>query len=295
MSDRFYEQNFEETFMDELAVLQYSTDYAPNISEGGPNEERKNDQVFFLGRLKNRLHSINPKIPGDAIEDAIRKIVRNDASELIANNRSFHRMLFNGVDVEFTGKDGRIRGEKVWIIDFDIPENNEFLALNQFTVKKDKRDGLPDRRPDIVIFVNGLPLVVVELKNPTDEKATILSAYKQIQTYKNEIPSLFRFNEIIIISDGILAKAGTISSQYERFMPWKTVDFKPPEKNIPQYETLIQGMLNKRTLLDLIRHYIVYEEEKGGNLILVGLYLLVCREDGCLLISRVLQFNNNQR
>ena len=262
MPDRFFEQDFEETFMDALANLQYNTDYAPNISEGTLLEERKNDQVFFLGRLRSRLYSLNPKIPAEAIEDALRKIVRNDSQDLVANNRSFHRMLFNGVDVEFKGKDGRIRGEKVWLMDFDNPENNEFLALNQFTVKKDKRDNLPDRRPDIVIFVNGLPLVVVELKNPADEKATILSAYKQIQTYKTEIPSLFRFNEIIVISDGILAKAGTISSLYERFMPWKTVDFKPPEKNIPQYETLIEGMLNKRILLDLIRHYVVYEEEK---------------------------------
>lgn len=262
MSDRFYEQDFEKTFMNALSDLHYSTDYAPNISEGTLLEERKNDQVFFPERLRNKLHSLNPKIPKEAVEDAIRKIIRNDTQELIANNRSFHRMVFNGVDVEFTGKEGRIRGEKVWLIDFDNPENNEFLALNQFTVKKDKRGDQSDRRPDIVIFVNGLPLIVVELKNPADEKATILSAYNQIQTYKNEIPSLFKFNEVIIISDGILAKAGTISSQYERFMPWKTVDFKFPEKNIPQYETLIEGMLNKRTLLDLIRHYIVYEEER---------------------------------
>ena len=262
MSDRFYEQDFEKTFMDALANLQFSTDYAPNISEGTLLEERKNDQVYFLGKLRDRLYTLNPNIPGEAIEDALRKIVRNDSQDLVVNNRSFHRMLFNGVDVEFKAKDGRIRGEKVWLIDFDNPENNDFLALNQFTVKNDKRGNLQDRRPDIVIFVNGLPLIVVELKNPTDEKATSLSAYKQIQTYKNEIPSLFRFNEIIIISDGILAKAGTISSLYERFMPWKTVNFEPSEKNIPQYETLIEGMLNKRTFLDLIRHYMVYEEEK---------------------------------
>ncbi len=262
MSDRFYEQNFEKTFLDALANLNYSIDYAPNISEGTLLEERKNDQVFLLERLRSRLYSLNPNIPDEAIETALRKIVRNDSQDLVANNRSFHRMVFNGVDVEFKGKDGRIRGEKVWLIDFDNPESNEFLALNQFTVKKDRRDNQPDRRPDIVIFINGLPLVVVELKNPTDEKATIYSAYRQIQTYKNDIPSLFRFNEIIVISDGILAKAGTISSQYERFMPWKTIDFNPPVKNVPQYETLIEGMLNKRTLLDLIRHYIVYEDEK---------------------------------
>ncbi len=262
MLDRFYEQDFEKTFMDALADHQYNTDYAPNISEGTISEERKNDQVFFFGQLKSSLYKLNPNIPSEAIEDALRKIIRNDSQDLVSNNKSFHRMLFNGVDVEFKDKGGRIRGEKVWIIDFDNPENNEFLALNQFTIKKDKRDNLPDRRPDIVIFVNGLPLIVVELKNPTDEKATILSAYKQIQTYKNEIPSLFRFNEIIIISDGIIAKAGTISSLYERFMPWKTVNFEPSEKNIPQYETLIEGMLNKKTFLDLIRHYIVYEEER---------------------------------
>ena len=232
MSDRFYEQDFEETFMNSLSDLQYTTDYAPNISEGTLLEERKNDQVYFLGRLRSKLYSLNPNIPGEAIEDALRKIVRNDSQDLINNNRSLHRMLFNGVDVEFKDKSGRIRGEKVWIIDYDNPDNNEFLALNQFTVKKDKRDNLPDRRPDIVIFVNGLPLVVVELKNPTDEKATILSAYKQIQTYKTEIPSLFRFNEIIVISDGILAKAGTISSLYERFMPWKTVNFNSPQHYI---------------------------------------------------------------
>ncbi len=262
MTDRFYESDLEETFMEMLADLGYRTEYAPNISEGSLYQERTNDEVVFVERIRQRLISINPGVPRDVIEDAIRKITRTDSQDQVVNNRSFHRILFNGLDVEFKDKDGRIKGEKVWLIDFENPENNEFFALNQFTVRKEKRNNLPDRRPDIVIFVNGLPLVVVELKNPTDEKATILSAYRQIQTYKNEIPSLFRFNEIIIISDGIQAKAGTVSSQYERFMPWKTVYFNPPEKNIPQYETLIQGMLNKRTFLDLIRHYIVYEEER---------------------------------
>ncbi len=259
MSKRFYEQDFEESFMDELASLQYTTDYGPNISAGSLFEERKNEQVFLLGRLRSRLYQLNPNIPEEAIEDAIRKIIRNDSQDLVANNRSFHRMLVNGIDVEYTGEDGRIIGDKVWLIDFDKPENNEFLALNQFTVEKGDHT---NRRPDVVIFVNGLPLVVVELKNPGSEKADILSAYNQIQTYKNEIPSLFRYNEIIIISDGKYANAGTITSEYDRFSPWKTVNFEFADKKIPEYETLIHGMLNKRTFLNLVRHYIVYEEVK---------------------------------
>ena len=148
--------------MDELASLQYTTDYGPDISAGSLFEERKNDQVFLLGRLRSRLYSLNPNIPEEAIEDAIRKIIRNDSQDLVANNRSFHRMLVNGIDVEYTGDDGRIIGDKVWLIDFDKPENNEFLALNQFTVEKGDHT---NRRPAFAYFPSLIIIISLYLKS----------------------------------------------------------------------------------------------------------------------------------
>ncbi|MCE7699762.1 MAG: type I restriction endonuclease subunit R, partial [Methanobacterium paludis] len=163
-----------------------------------------------------------------------------------------------GVDVEYRKSD-RIAGDKVWLFDFQNPENNEFLAVNQFTVVENKNN----RRPDIVIFVNGIPLVVFELKNPLDEDATIKTAFNQLETYKDQIPSLFHYNEIMIISDGVEARAGTITSNFERFMPWKTIDGRKEEiKTMPQIEVLLRGMLKRDVLVDLIRHFIVFQTNK---------------------------------
>lgn len=231
----------------------------PEVAPDGARAERRSfEDVLLLDRLKKAVDSINPKIPPDAREDAIKKIQRFGSHDLVANNESFHRMLTEGVRVRYR-KDGFERGDLVRLIDFKNPDNNEFLAVNQFSVV----EGNVNKRPDLVLFVNGIPLVVIELKNPADEKATVVSAFRQIQTYKQTISSLFNYNGFIVISDGLEAKAGSISSGYSHFMAWKSIDGKrEASKLVSQLETLIRGMLNKKTLLDIIRHFIVFDKSK---------------------------------
>jgi type I restriction enzyme R subunit len=185
-------------------------------------------------------------------------VERLHSPELLANNEAFHRMMAEGVKVNYQ-KDGQDRGDLVWLVDFANPENNEFVVANQLTVIENNQN----KRPDIVLFVNGLPLVVIELKNAADENATMKSAYQQLDTYKHTIPSLFTYNAILVISDGLEAKAGSLSAGLSRFMTWKSTDGKAEASHlVSQLETLINGMLNKATLLDLIRHFIVFEKSK---------------------------------
>src|SRR5690606_20353060 len=175
-----------------------------------------------------------------------------------ANNETFHRLLTEGIPVS-KRVDGAERGDRVWLIVFKNPYNNEFVVVNQFTVVENNQN----KRPDIVLFVNGIPLVVMELKNPVDENATIHSAFKQIETYKSVIPNLFTYNGFVVISDGLEAKAGSISAGFTRYMAWKSIDGKVEASHlVSQLETLILGMLNKETLIDLIRHFIVFEKQK---------------------------------
>jgi type I restriction enzyme, R subunit len=249
-----------EKFAIELLEKQgYQYIYAPSIAPDSDNPERESfEDVLLLERLRTAVGRINPTISPAIREDAIKQILRITSPELIANNESFHRMLTEGINVEYQKK-GNSRGDRVWLIDFENPENNEFVVANQLTVIEDN----VNKRPDVVLFINGLPLVVIELKNPTDENATIKSAFKQIQTYKQAIPTLFTYNGLLIISDGLEAKAGSISAGLTRFMTWKTTDGNSEASPlIGQMETLIKGMLNKQTLLDLIRHFIVFEKSK---------------------------------
>lgn len=214
--------------------------------------------MILIDRLRQAVGRINPGVPTDAHEDAIKQILRLNSPELIANNENFHRMLTEGIKVSYQ-KDGHSRGDLVWLVDFNNIYKNEFIVLNQYTVIENNIN----KRPDIVLFVNGLPLVVIELKNPADETATLHAAFRQIQTYKEAIPRLFAYNGFIVISDGLEAKAGTISSNISRFSAWKTADGKVEASPlIGQLETLIKGMLQKHTLLDLIRHFIVFEKMK---------------------------------
>ncbi|NQS89890.1 type I restriction endonuclease subunit R, partial [Patescibacteria group bacterium] len=257
MSKFITESEVEEVALDILLELGYKPIYGPDISPDGANAERKDySEVVLVEGLRKAIDSINPDIPREAKEDAIRKILRTDSPALVVNNQSFHRMLVDGVDVSYK-KNGRIVYDKVWLFDFEKPENNEFLAINQFTVIEENNN----RRPDIILFVNGIPLVVIELKNPADEEATIWSAFNQIQTYKDDIPSLFRSNEIVVISDGLEARAGTITSKRDRFMHWKSINGDKP-KDMSQIEVLLRGMFSKERLLDLVRYFIVFEKEK---------------------------------
>jgi len=215
-------------------------------------------EVVLKSRLKRAIETINPTISEEAREQALRQVLNLPSQNLIDNNEVFHRLLTEGIEIEVMGEEG-IKGDKVWLIDFAHPENNEFLVCNQFTVIENNIN----KRPDVVLFVNGLPLVVIELKNPTDENATVAKAFTQLQNYKNAIPSLFYYNAALVASDGLDARAGTISSDISRFLAWKSSDgFKEDTATTPQIETLTKGMLGKNILLDLIRHFIVFEKSK---------------------------------
>jgi type I restriction enzyme R subunit len=257
--NKITESEIEKFAIELLEKKGYQYIYAPSIAPDSETPEREIfEDVLIMERLQTAVGRINPSIPADIREDAIKQIQRLNSPELIANNETFHRMLTEGIKVGYQ-KDGYNRGDLVWLIDFKNPENNDFLVANQFTVIENNIN----KRPDVILFVNGLPLVVVELKNPADENATIRSAFKQLQTYKQEISNLFTYNGLMIISDGLEAKAGSISAGFSRFMAWKTSDGKVEASPlIGQLETLIKGMLDKKTLLDLIRHFIVFEKSK---------------------------------
>lgn len=249
-----------EKFAVELLEKQgYDYYYGPDIAPDGDTPARLSfEEVLLLEKLKEAVTRINPAIPADAREDAIKQLQRINSPELIANNETFHRMLTEGINVTYR-KDGEDRGDLVWLIDFNDPEKNDFAVVNQLTVIENN----VNKRPDVVLFVNGLPLVVIELKNPADENATVHSAFKQLQTYKQVIPTLFTYNGFLVVSDGLEAKAGSISADFSRFMAWKSSDGKVEASPlIGQLEILIKGMLNKATLLDLIRHFIVFEKTK---------------------------------
>ncbi len=262
MEEKITESAIEKLAIELLEKQGYQYIYAPSIAPDSKTPERERfEDVLLMERLQTSVGRINPSIPANIREDAIKQIQRLISPELIANNEAFHRMLTEGIKVTYQ-RDGNSRGDLVWLIDFKNPENNDFVVANQFTVIENN----VNKRPDLILFVNGLPLVVIELKNPADENATVRSAFKQLDTYKNAIPNLFTYNGLMIISDGLEAKAGSISAEFTRFMVWKTSDGKVEASPlIGQMETLIKGMLDKKTLLDLIRHFIVFEKSKKGR------------------------------
>jgi type I restriction enzyme R subunit len=243
--------------------LGYSYVYAPEIAPDADRPERSRyDEVLLSERLHTAVRRINPFISLAVQQEAIKEVGRIHSPELLANNEAFHRMLTEGVKVSYQ-QDGNDRGDLVWLIDFVNPENNEFVVANQFTVIENNLK----KRPDVILFVNGIPLVVMELKNAADENATIKSAWQQLETYKQAIPALFTYNALLVISDGLEAKTGSLSAGLSRFMAWKSADGKAEASHlVSQLETLINGMLNKATLLDLIRHFVVFEKSKKEDL-----------------------------
>src|SRR3989339_698088 len=257
--NRITESEIERFALELLEKSGYQYIYGPDIAPDSQTPERQSfEDVILLERLTAAVARINPKLSAEVREDAIKQLLRLNSPELIANNEAFHRMLTEGIKVSYQ-KDGNNRGDLVWLIDFTNPDKNDFFVLNQYTVIENN----VNKRPDVILFVNGLPLVVIELKNPADENSTIHSAFRQIQTYKQAIPTLFTYNGFTVISDGLEARAGTISAGFSRFMAWKTSDGKlEASPLIGQLETLIKGMLCKTTLLDLIRHFIVFEKAR---------------------------------
>ena len=218
----------------------------------------------WKGDLRQALVRLNPDLPAEALEDAYRKLTRTDAPSLVERNRAVHRMLVDGVTVEYRRADGSIAGAQAQVIDFDTPDNNDWLAVNQFTVA----EGQQTRRPDVVLFVNGLPLAVIELKNPADENATIWSAYQQLQTYQAQIPALFATNAALVVSDGVQARIGSLGAGKEWFKPWRTITGREDAcgEAEPELQVVLEGVFDKRRFLDLVRHFIVFEDEGGGKL-----------------------------
>ncbi len=244
---RLAESHVEEHMLTWLRELGYTSLLGPDIAPETPAEERKKySDVILHDRFLSAIIRLNPEMPKETLEEAVRKVLHPDSPSLVVNNHAFHRMLTEGVEVEYRRADGSIKGDHARLVDFENPENNEWLAINQFTVIENHNN----RRPDVVIFINGLPLVVIELKNPADEKATVKTAFNQIQTYKQQIPSLFTFNEMVIISDGLDARVGTLTADWERFMPWRTIEGEElAPDTMPQLEVLTKGIFEKRRLL----------------------------------------------
>lgn len=239
--------------------LGYKSLYGPDIAPDGPNPLRTSfEEVVLKELLLKAVRRINHELPAAVCEEAVNEVLRIASPDLLANNERFHRLLTEGISVS-VHKDGVERGELVWLVDFENPLNNEFTVINQYTIIENGRN----KRPDLILFVNGLPLVVMELKNAADENATLQSAFRQIETYKEAIPSLFTYNGLVVISDGLEARAGSLSAGFSRMMAWKSADGKAEASRlVSQLEVLIQGMLNKETLLDLVRSFTVFEKTK---------------------------------
>jgi type I restriction enzyme R subunit len=231
----------------------------PGAERNDPNYR----DVVLEGRLRHSLVRLNPDLPPDALEDAFRKLNRTDAPSLLERNRAVHRMLVDGVPIEFRRADGSIAGAQAKVIDFETLVNNDWLAVNQFTVA----EGQHTRRPDVVLFVNGLPLAVIELKNSADENATVWSAYHQLQTYQAQIPALFATNAALIASDGAKARIGALGAGKEWFKPWRTITgHEDAAATVAELQVVLEGVFEKRRFLDLVRHFLVFEDEGGGKL-----------------------------
>ena len=257
------EADVESAALEWLDGLGWGVAHGPDIAPDAPGAERDDyGQVVLERRLRDALAELNPKLPADALDDAYRKLTRAEGSTLEARNRAFHRMLVDGVTVEYRA-DGAIRGAQVQVIDFDDPPANDWLAVNQLSVTENRNT----RRPDVVLFLNGLPLGVIELKNPVDEDATIWTAWQQLQTYRVELPSLFSFNELMMVSDGTQARIGTLTAGREWFKPWRTISGETlAGPHLTELQVMIEGVCAPERLLALVRDFVVFEDDGSGAL-----------------------------
>jgi type I restriction enzyme R subunit len=268
----FAESVVEDAALAWLEALGYAVLHGPDIAAGEPGAERIDPNyrdVLLEGRLRQALVSLNPDLPPDALDDAYRKLARVDAPSLVERNRAVHKMLVDGVTVEYRRKDGSIGGAQARVIDFNEPAKNDWLALNQFTIS----EGQHTRRPDVVLFVNGLAVAVIELKNPADESATVWSAFQQLQTYQAQVPALFAANAVLLASDGVQARIGSLGAGKEWFKPWRTITGRQdaPSK-LTELQVVLEGVFEHRRFLDLLRYFIVFEDSAatgggGGKLI----------------------------
>ena len=225
---------------------------------------RRLRRVVLERRLRDALASLNPGAPGEAVDDAHRKLMRPEGPTLEARNRAFHRMLVNGVEVDYREGEGRVRGDVVRVLDFETPDRNDWLAVQQYTVSENRNT----RRPDIALFVNRLPLGIIELKNPADEDATIWTAWQQLQTYKSELGTLFSMNEALVVSDGNEARIGTLTSGREWFKPWRTVSGETlADPHMTELQVMLEGVFQRRRFLALLRDFVVFDDDGSGALV----------------------------
>ena len=260
----FTESEVEDAALDWLAGCGWSVAHGPDIAPDAPDAERADyGTVVLERRLRNALARLNPDLPAGALDDAYRKLTRPEGATVEVRNRAFHRMVVDGVTVEHRTDDGHIRGAQVRVVDFDDPDGNDRLAVNQVTVVENKHE----RRPDVVLFVNGLPLGLIELKNPAAEDATVWSAWQQLQTYKAELPSLFAMNAALIVSDGLEARIGTLTAGREWFKPWRTISGERlADAAMPQLQVMLEGVCAPARFLSLVRDFIVFEDDGSGAL-----------------------------
>ena len=261
----FTESEVEDAALGWLSDLGWDVLHGPDIAPDTLSAERTSyAETILAGRLRAALARLNTDLPPEAIDEAFRRLTLADEPELIQRNRAMHRLLVNGVTVEYRTTDGHIRGAQARVIDFENAANNDWLAINQFSVVENKHS----RRPDVVLFVNGLPLALLELKNAATEDATIWTAWQQLQTYKAEIPSIFAFNAVLIASDGVDARIGTLSAGREWFKPWRTIEGEAlADKLLPELQVLVQGVFEQRRFLDLLRDFLVFEDDGSGRLV----------------------------
>ena len=259
------EADVEQATLSWLSSLGWQTAYGPDIAPDTPGAERADfTQVVLEERLRDALLNLNPGIPTSALETGLRNLINPDGPTLETRNRAFHHALTRGVTVPVRQSDGTMTGIPATVVDFENPENNNWLAVNQFTVKENQST----RRADIVLFLNGLPLGIIELKNPADENADIWDAWQQLQNYQNELPSLFSLNEFQIVSDGLHARIGPLTAGKEWFKPWKTMDDQEPgAANLPELQTMLEGVCDRRNFLALVRDFVVFDDDGSGKLI----------------------------
>ena len=259
------ESTVEAAALEWLSTLGWQAAHGPDIAPDTPGAERDNyGQVVLEQRLREAFSRLNLSLPASVLDDALRKLTHPEGATLEARNRSFHRMLVAGVTVEYRTGDGAIRGEQARVIDYDYWAANDWLAVNQFTVAENRNT----RRPDVVLFVNGLPLGIIELKNPTDEDATVWTAWQQLQTYQAELPSLFSMNEALIVSDGLAARIGTLTAGREWFKPWRTVTGEAlADPHMTDLQVLLEGICQPERFLALLRDFIVFDDDGSGNLV----------------------------
>ncbi|HOD48177.1 MAG: type I restriction endonuclease subunit R [Opitutaceae bacterium] len=253
------ESTVEEAALGWFSDLNYAVGHGPAMAPGEPQAERDTfGEVVLVDRLRAAIHKLNPEVPADSQEEALRKVLRLATPSLVQSNRAFHTLLRNGIDVEYARTDGTAKHDKVWLVDFENERANDWLAVNQYTVIEAGHN----RRADIVVFVNGLPLGLIELKNAADGEATIWSAYAQLQTYKAEVPSLLHYNALLIVSDGVEARVGSLTANQEWFKVWRTIegDGDAP-KSALELEVLMRGVFERRRFLQLLQHFIVFEDD----------------------------------